>query len=224
MEFSQKQIFEICISRKIYPSQTNFAQFSEEVQEIILRKSGFERGSVSDDSLKNLSKESLNFTKRANRVWEKYKDKRRLFQHEAEPGKFLDQVFTVSIKAASPPIPRRQTPSAPKPSTSSSSTGPMKRSARKAFEDKSSSLQRRESAKIRAQYPPGAIRMAASQTFREDGDWDSAACLKEFVVIPGSSKKARTSLGIDNPGKNLKVKKPVELSRYNNKNMYECTT
>ena len=44
--------------------------------------------------------------------------------------------------------------------------------------------------------------MAAAQTFKNDGDWDSAACLKEFVIIPGAaSKKVRTSLGIDNPGK-----------------------
>ena len=204
MEFSQKQIFEILVSRKVYPSSTNFAQFSKESEEIVLRKSGFDRGSITEDSLKNLSRECLNFTKRANRVWEKYKDRRRLFEKEEQPGKFLTQVFKVEFKAASPPVPKRQ----PKPSNTSSSTpvpmsrsAPIKRSARKAFEDKSAEAQRRESAQIRATYPPGAIRLAAAQTFRRDGDWDSAACLKEFVLIPGASKRARTALRIDNPGK-----------------------
>ena len=219
MEFSQRQIFEICLSRKIYPSKSNFASFSNEVEEIVLRKSGFDRGSISYESAKNISSAALNFTKRANRIWERYNHhQQRIFQHEVEPGKFLDQTFTVRIDAPSPPIPRRQK-SPPKPSTSTSKpaaapinrSGPVKRSARKAFEDKSSSAQRKETRKIRAEYPPGAIRMAAAQTFREDGDWDSAECLKEFVFVPGASKKARTSLRIDNPGKikfHLKVKTP----------------
>ena len=212
MEFSQKQILEICFSRKIFPSKTNFAVFSNEVEEIVLRKSGFDRGTISVDSAKNISSAALNFTKRSNRVWEKYYHHQgRLFQHEVEPGKFLDQTFTVKIEAASPPIPRRTPP--PKPSTSGSSkSAPVKRSARKAFEDKSGTAQRRESAEVRANYPPGAIRLAAAQTFRLDGDWDSAACLKEFVIVPGSSKKARASFGIENPGKlNLKKKKNMYL-------------
>ena len=203
MDFSQKQIFEICLSCKVFPSKSNFAGFSNEVEEIVLRKSGFDRGSISYESAKNISSAALNFTKRANRIWERYNHhQQRIFQHEVEPGKFLDQTFTVQIEAPSPPIPRRQTapPSPPKPSTSSSKSAPGKRKARVAFEDKSSSAQRRHTAKLRAEYPPGAIIMAASQTFREEGDWDSAACLKEFVLIPGASKKARTSLGIDNPG------------------------
>ena len=86
-----------------------------------------------------------------------------------------------------------------------------------AFEDKSSSAQRRHTAKLRAEYPPGAIIMAAGQTFRQDGDWDSAECLKEFVIIPGASKKARNSLRIDNPGKfNLKFKKKTLKVYVNN--------
>ena len=212
MEFSQKQIFEICISRRIYPSQTNFAAFSNEVEDIVLRKSGFNRGTISNESAKNISTAALNFTKRANRVWSKYLNRQRLFKKETAPGKFLDQTFTVAIEAASPPIPRRPpTAAQPKPSASSSKAAPQKRKARVAFDAKSSGAQRKTTAKIRAEYPPGAIRMAAAQTFREDGDWDSAACLKEFILIPGSAKKARTSFGIENPGRyylylNLKVK------------------
>ena len=187
------------MSRKVFPSKTNFAAFSDEVEAIILRKSGFDRGSISVKSAENITREALNYTKRAHRVWEKWVHHQpRIFQHEVEPGKFLDKTFFVQIEAASPPIPRRQ--KTPPPTASSSKPVPMKRSAKKAFEDKSSGAQRKQTRKIRAEYPPGAIRMAAAQTFREDGDWDSAACLKEFVLIPGASKKARTSLGIENPG------------------------
>ena len=97
-----------------------------------------------------------------------------------------------------PPDQPARTPKSPKKPKSST-----KRSAKKAFEDKSERAQMKETAEIRSIYPPGAIVMAAGQSLRIDDRNDAAYMLKHMVADPEIASKSRKAMKLENPCKFL---------------------
>ena len=78
-----------------------------------------------------------------------------------------------------------------------------RRAPKKDFESKSERAKLAESAKIRNEYPAGAISKANIQVLKSSGDKDAYYVSKKLVTDPTASAKAKIAVQLENPGVNL---------------------
>ena len=157
VSLSGKLIFENLHDRDppIHPKPSNFAGYMSAVEDLLLEQSGFNRGNASEASLMEISEKAKGFTKRIRLVWDKFHGKpKRILENDIEA---FRTIIEVVVEAYESPIKTG-------PTVSESSAGPRGSRSHIPFYALSTRAQELQSAKIRLEYPAGAVIKAAERT------------------------------------------------------------
>ena len=195
MKFSTKDIVESLHKKGCHPTKTNFRAYCNGVEEFILENCGHDRENITKKSLSYVHKTAENFTKSCRDKWQRYKQFDRYVQYFTND---LEIDIALTRKSLLPPSSETASTASETPKTSTTS----KRADKKDFEQKSDRAQYAQSAKIRTEYPSGAISLAARQVLRSSGNGDASFVMKRMADEPTTApKKARKALDFDEPGK-----------------------
>ena len=145
-----------------------------------------------------ISEKAKGFTKRIRLVWDKFHGKpKRILENDIEAFKTIIEVV----------VDAHESPIKTGPTVSESSAGP--RRSHIPFYALSTRAQELQSAKIRLEYPAGAVIKAAEQVIRQQGQSDLADVVKTCgmhteKMQPDLAMNAKIALKLENPG-NFKI-------------------
>ena len=179
-----------------HPIKTNFKGFCDEVEKVLILKSGLKSANISEESVKNISEEARKFSKACRKIWDRFKrfeefSRNDFFTKEIEIQVTAYQISTAAVS---------QTPTTSSSSSAVKSKTSRKRAAKKDFELKSKRAKLAESAKIRSDFPPGAISIANIQNLKAAGESDAYYVSKKLVTDPAAAAKAKVAVKLENPG------------------------
>ena len=186
-----------------HPTPSNFTVFCDKVQEYFLQNSGLDVQNISRKSHENVHEAAKNFTKTARNIWDRKTAGKydRFLKHVAQTKDV--EIEIVASRQIQPPKPPDPTPVTASPMTASSVTASSskKRTAKKAFEEKSDRAKFADSAKIRASFPPGAIKLAAGQVLKSSGEGDAYFVHQKMAKDPAAAPKAKKAIKLETIGK-----------------------
>ena len=201
MIISTKEIFDSLREKEPKCTPYQFSNYRKNVENYILKQSGFHRETASKTSLEDVSRVALAFTKKIRKIWDIHKS---TYDRAITDNYFSKELVINDITAASP---QKQKPSsstsvsANQSSANTSAKQPFRRRAKKDFSSKSDRAQRKQTAQVRTDFPAEAITKAAGQVLRQSGQGDSAHVMKRMLDDPTTAAKARKAIKLDDPCK-----------------------